>query len=136
MVDFELAKWLQLKGFDEPCKMVWDNWNHLEEWEDGDFHKNSTKNGSVYYSAPEQHQVVEWLLKTHSLWIYTYPVAPFIVDDENYPKIVWVLKICSLNQVNFEKFIDADNGLAINHHHSPQEAYSAAFDYIKNNNLI
>jgi hypothetical protein len=32
-----------------------------------------------------------------------------------------------------EKFINTDNGLAINHHHSPTEAYSAAIEYTLKN---
>lgn len=80
--------------------------------------------------APEQHQVIEWLLDTHGIWVYSYPVSPFNLDGDDYPKVVWVSKVVSLKQVNFEKFVNSDNGLAINHHHSPQEAISAAIDYI------
>lgn len=80
--------------------------------------------------------ILEWLRVNHSIWIYTYPVAPHIIDNENYPKIVWVSKICSLNQLNFEKFIDANNGLAVNHHLSSQDAYCSAIDYVLVNNLI
>ena len=135
-VTFQQAKWLKEKEFNTKVISFFDN-DKLSEPKDrkvdgftiyNPINWNTVK--PHYYSRPEQHQVVEWLLVNHGIWVYTYPIAPFVTDGEDYPKIVWVSKICSLNQVNFEKFIDADNGLAINHHSSPQEAYSAAFDYI------
>jgi hypothetical protein len=78
--------------------------------------------------------IVEWLRVNHDIWVYSYPIHPFNSDeDTSYPKTVWISKIISTNYKFEEKFIDADNGLAINHHKSPQEAYSAAFDYVLNN---
>jgi len=149
-VSFEQAKWLKEIGFNEKCSHYYiDNFQNFKH--DGTLYKcglpdkNENKNLFQFVTrknqphlcnTPEQWQVVEWLRVNHGIWVYTYPVAPFVADDEDYPKIVWVSKICSLSQVNFEKFIDADNGLAVNHHRSPQEAYSAAFDYIRLNNLI
>jgi len=135
-VDFNTAKLLKEKGFKYYCPISY--WNQELTYntpgyplENGETSQENYYDFERYY-APEQHIVVEWLRINYGIWIYTYPVAPFIVDDEDYPKIVWVSKICSLNQVNFEKFIDADNGLAVNHH-SPEKAYNAAFDYILNN---
>jgi hypothetical protein len=125
-VSFEQAWKLKDKGLNFWCKYRYTDFNGRIQLEE-----NASE---IFPYAPEQHQVVEWLITNHGIWIYTYPVAPFVIDGEDYPKIVWVSKICSLNQVNFEKFIDADNGLAVNHHRSPQEAYSAAFDYILQNN--
>lgn len=74
-----------------------------------------------------------WLYEKHGIWIYSYPAQPLVLDNEEYPKIVWVVKCLSMNQVMFEKFIDADNGLAINHHISPTEAYEAAITYCLEN---
>jgi len=83
------------------------------------------------FTAPEQWQVIEWLRINHSVWVYSYPIHPFNSDEDNdYPKTVWISKIISTNYKFEESFINSDNELAINHHHSPQEAYSAAFDYI------
>jgi hypothetical protein len=116
-----------------------ENWN--DKWltkKSGDrcFGCSEDKGYFETFSAPEQHVVVEWLRVNHGIWVYSYPVTPFLTDDEDYPKVVWVSIICSLNQVNFEKFINSNNGLAVNHYYFPQEAYSSAFDYILNNNLI
>jgi hypothetical protein len=69
-----------------------------------------------YTSAPEQWQVVEWLRVNHGIWIYVvgggnnryYPMY----QDKNQYKLA----------LDLDKFYD-----------TPQEAYSAAFDYILNN---
>jgi hypothetical protein len=131
-VTFEQGKLLKKKEFKlEKCKEYFTDGTYSESNDPKGVFMEAVKHNKVISCLmPEQHQVVEWLRVNHGIWIYTYPVAPFVIDGEDYPKIVWVSKICSLNQVNFEKFIDADNGLAVNHHRSPQEAYSAAFDYI------
>jgi len=110
------SKLLKEKGFNEPCKMVWDNWNNLEEWYGSLLHRNSDKNASVYYSAPEQWQVVEWLRIKHGIWIeviMTYPNK-------------WEYNCLE---------IESNKQLAEIHSQlsSPQEAYSAAFDYILTN---
>jgi hypothetical protein len=75
--------------------------------------------------------LIEWLRVNHGIWIYTYSVAPYISEDEDYPKIVWVSKIQKFKE--FDIFVNTDNELAINHFNTPQEAYSAAFDYVLNN---
>jgi hypothetical protein len=67
------------------------------------------------FLAPEQHQVVDWLLGKHGIWIY----SDFLGS--------WKYVIVKL-QDNSRRTVE--------HFNSPQEAYSAAFDYIKNNNLI
>ncbi len=131
-VDFNTAKLLKEKGFDEITDTIF-MINHSTEvvFENINGLKHSDGN-NPFISRPEQWEVIEWLRVNHGIWIYTYPVVPF-ADDLEYPKIVWVSKICSLKQVNFEKFIDADNGLAINHHYGPEEAYSVAIDYVLTN---
>lgn len=83
-------------------------------------------------SAPEQHQVVEWLRVNHGINVlpienYTYP---------NEIKNRWKYQIINKQEkdrdiFNKKFFIEVDYEFQ-----SPQEAYSAAFDYILNNNLI
>jgi hypothetical protein len=82
------------------------------------YNKNGTFNYSKNWSisAPEQWQVVEWLRVNHGIWIWV----------ENYP-----------NEDNFTPQIPKANlSKILGYYKSPQEAYSAAFDYIKDNNLI
>jgi hypothetical protein len=125
-VTFEQAKWLKEKGFNVPTLTYWSKRDGLIENEIT--LKNHNERGEWSTSRPEQWQVCEWLRVNHGIWVYTYSVAPYIADDEDYPKIVWVSKVQKFKE--FDIFIDTDNDLAVNHHHSPQEAYSAAFDYI------
>lgn len=126
-VDFNTAKWLKEKRFDESCNMVWDDWNNLEDWVDEGLgtHRNSNKNASIYYSAPEQWLVVEWLRVNHGIhvtyeWDYSYS------SEREY----YFYKIKFKGNDGFIKLITGESVS------SPQEAYSTSFDYIKENNLI
>ena len=134
-VTFEQAKWLKEKGFDERCNQYYSQAlfeGKNEDWEGvfpkftvfehSEFHFNSWPNSNDLWfkcSAPEQHQVVEWLRVNHGIWVYVvgggnnryYPMY----QDKNQYKLA----------LDLDKFYD-----------TPQEAYSAAFDYILINNLI
>jgi hypothetical protein len=81
-----------------------------------------------YTSAPEQWQVVEWLRVNHGIWIN--------IEPEEYGQYYYVkLNVCSQ-----ELWEDLDKRHEVitahrkfnNEHKTPQEAYSAAFDYILN----
>ncbi len=121
-ISFEQAKWLKEKGFDVHCTNAYAEERLINKSTGGDrftgvyrfvtlskFHKR-------YYHAPEQWQVVEWLRVNHGIHVQylihgsnkTY--APFFMELKEQPIQAWF--------------------------NSPQEAYSAAFDYIKENNLI
>ena len=79
---------------------------------------------SILYPAPEQWQVVEFLRVNHNIFIQV--VAEVYADGINY---LW-------NTINLAKDESTpwhgDNG----EYNTPQEAYSTAFDYILQNNLI
>jgi hypothetical protein len=126
-VTFEQAKWLKEKGFDVNCMNAYAEERLIDKKTGGDkftgiyrlvtksrFHKR-------YYSAPEQWQVIEWLRVNHGIWIYsswgTY-----------YDKTVWYYYISTTGKKSSN---NNDSRFK-----SPQEAISAAFDYILNNNLI
>jgi hypothetical protein len=151
--DFETSKLLKEKGFNVPVNHWYeyaltskkdpeDGYGGSHGWKKGELNlqsgyfrnnsENDTTNKSWYLcAAPELTTVTEWLRLKKGLWIYTYPVEPIVLEDEpDYPTIVWVSKVVSLNQLRFEKFIDADNGLAINHHKSPQDAITAGINYL------
>ena len=70
-------------------------------------------------NPPEQWQVVEWLRLTHGIWV-------FVGADAFNKKKFWgsVLNLTT------------DKNKQTRFCSTPQEAYSAAFDYIKDNNLI
>ena len=122
-VTFEQAKWLQEKGFDvdtETCfhALLGHDIDTFMKWD----------NGRGYLVRPEHWQVVEWLRINHNLWVNTQYMGAdlkwnYSIDDLTTTGSEWL----SYGQDINERHIIF---------HSPQEAYSAAFDSIKNNNLI
>lgn len=130
-VDFNTAKWLKEKGFDEACTQFYREDEKLEFTEYYDLaaknsvfdSKDSWFSGREEFNpiavAPEQHVVIEWLRVNHGIWIGVFN------DDINY---FWMGIILSTK----ERLRDG-NAREFN---SPQEAYSAAFDYIKEEELI
>ncbi len=117
-VTFEQAKWLKEKGFDIYCNECF----YKGEESETNYHITEEFKDICY--RPEQHQVVEWLRVNHGIWISCYPTSnPLKCQFRIYKNDNGVM-----GQV-----YDDYMGKEFN---SPQEAYSAAFDYIKDNNLI
>ena len=128
---FEQAKMLKEKGFDGECARFYtkSNCNLYGIDEHGRYYpiKNKSKElwivGNVavlniknLILAPEQWQVVEWLRINHGIWIYLIPAE----DNKNvYKPFFRGEKIKDFHLTEF--------------FNSPQEAYSAAFNYILNN---
>jgi hypothetical protein len=117
----EQSKWLKEKEFDLPTYAYYSGLNFYT----GEYKNHSqTTIGDTpmhkmligYTSAPEQWQVVEWLRVNHGIWV------SIRVSNNKFNLLVTNLS----GDILF-------NDSAFN---TPQEAYSAAFDYIKNNNLI
>lgn len=130
-VDFATAKWLKEKGFDVPCKQrFWVGFENEEHFQ-GDCISNNWNDyddsSTVYYSVPEQHQVIEWLRINHGIWIQ--------VNISRYG-----IFYCNILQNQLTKNINLPMSYEmvcqLNDFNTPQEAYSAAFDYIRLNNLI
>jgi hypothetical protein len=112
-VSFEQSKLLKEKGFDVIT-------NKLYHYNGSDFITLITKNSENFgFSAPEQWQVVEWLRVNHGIWI------SINLFNKKYKYLI--------NQIDDTWNFDIEKGDKFN---SPQEAYSAAFNYILNNNLI
>ncbi len=131
-ISFEQAKWLKEKGFDVHCTNAYAEERLINKSTGGDrftgvyrfvtlskFHKR-------YYHAPEQWQVVEWLRINHGIWVYVKRGCK-IINNEAFDKFQPIIEF--IPQVKF----DITNIPVFD---LPQEAYSAAFDYIKENNLI
>jgi hypothetical protein len=103
-VTFEQEKWLNSIGFDVELR--------------------ETKYG---HEMPEQHQVVDWLLEKHGIFVEVF------ADDTEESHNDWIyLYNITMTRKKGESRIWIDGP----DKDSPKEAYSAAFDYIKNNNLI
>jgi 16S rRNA C967 or C1407 C5-methylase (RsmB/RsmF family) len=133
-VTFEQSKWLKKKGFDEECTRFYvksnsklfgiDEHNRYypivnkpkELWIVGN---TVTLNAKNVLLAPEQWQVVEWVFQKYNIWVSVQPNEPFTDDD-------WCMKIFKNNKL----------AISLEGYDSPQEAYSAAFDYILTNNLM
>jgi hypothetical protein len=105
-VTFEQAKLLQEKGFDVVEYLKIDDENPLN--------LNSNYNPREYqpwYLDLPQHEVAEWLLEKHRIWInvgYSGDETVYMMTTNIKGDVLW-------NEKGFN---------------TPQEAYSAAFDYI------
>jgi hypothetical protein len=120
---FEQAKWLKKKGFDV---LTWYCYlkDRTVQFSSGDENDVDLYNHNLWdnYSMPEQHQVVEWLRVNHGIHIE-------ILLEENKPWNKFYYRIMKIGQY----FSLSHDGI---YSETPQEAYSAAFDYIKDNDLI
>jgi len=121
-VTYNQAVWLKEKGFNEPCRQrIWEGFEKEPHFESdcvsanyNDYDDSST----TYYSAPEQWLVIEWLRVNHGIWINVT-----IGQETKWEYIIGDIPTCGV--LHYSSMFD-----------SPQEAYSAAFDYIISNNLI
>lgn len=120
----EQAKWLKEKEFDLPTYAYYSGLNFYT----GEYKNHSqTTIGDTpmhkmligYTSAPEQWQVIEWLRVNHGIHIE-------ILLEENKPWNKFYYRIMKIGQY----FSLSHDGI---YSETPQEAYSAAFDYILNN---
>jgi hypothetical protein len=129
-VSFEQAKWLKEIDFNEECKTVFyvpDNSATCVV----DFVEDETI-GGYYIKRPEQWQVVEWLRVNHNIDLQdicnygrlckTYRMGIIFINNKNEVDMVFLRPIDTI--FDFIEF------------NSPQETYSAAFDYIRENKLI
>jgi hypothetical protein len=113
-VTFEQAKLLADKNFNELCNQ---GYNKSEEYLGNLVVNFPNKNSEdIVISAPEQWQVLEWLRLNHGIWI--------MVCFAN--KTQWFFDILNYGYSGHKKSIYRSNYDYV----SPQEAYSAAFDYI------
>ena len=107
---FEQSKSIKEKEWQQRTKMVW--LDSLGKQYLREVHLSLELNNAEY-DAPEQWQIVEWLRVNHGIWIgitlYIIPYGTFY----------------SANVQNNDNKHTSFSG-----HSNPQEAYSAAFDYI------
>lgn len=132
---FEQAKKLKEKGFDEYCVMKYFlrkpsgygsiNYNKETPYNitgyDGILLNEKYIDNNVFIYAPEQWEVVEWLRVNHGIWV----IADHSIHPDGY---YWMIKNLKTN-----KIIHSETNAFQPNFKSPQEAYSAAFDYVLNN---
>jgi hypothetical protein len=107
----------------ELLQLLYDKGMRYREWTDGAFTFNSLaekrfNDGDVSYlkDAITYQIVIEWLRINHGIWISVQPNEPFTDND-------WCNKI----------YTDLKLQFAFEGYSKPQEAYSAAFDYVIRN---
>ena len=132
-VTFEQAEKLKEKRFDVKVNTFFDllSGNQIDNAPLGNY--NLTKQS---ISIPEQWQVIEWLRVNHEIEVYalryTFSKGEFV--GKKYMFVVEKYKKNfnpDLDEYHFEEEpLESSRELNYN---SPQEAYSAAFDYILNN---
>jgi hypothetical protein len=134
-VDFSTAKLLKEKGFEIDDTTFMSFYRNGKENNIGfdtgslpDSYSEEFFNPHIDLLKPEQHQVVEWLTLNHGIWVsidWMSRVKPY--ESGYYCHLRGITK--KLNQDNFIVINDTLNpGYEV--FNSPQEAYSAAFDYI------
>jgi hypothetical protein len=158
-ITFEQAKWLKEKGFgkwtgdikttdychakyfhNKPSGYGLINWKETDILHISGYDNwvNEYPYCDIWTYAPEQWQVVDWLLINHGIWVQvTIDVINFGIKNTINQK--FKTEVISQNRnVKFKslssRVISKNSILAP--YDSPQEAYSAAFDYILTNNLI
>ena len=122
-VTWEQAKLFKEKGSNIKVKTFFDLLSNTQINDAPLGNYNLTKQS---VSIPEQWQVVEWLRINYGIWISIQ-----IGHDENK---VWYNVYLEKIELTYE-FEPINNDFDIGGD-TPQEAYSAAFDYILNKNLI
>jgi hypothetical protein len=70
-------------------------------------------------TAPIFSQAFRWLLENYGLYPLLYIIKPFNDPEEKYPEEVWIGQVC---QSDKKQFVNTDNGLAINHFETREEA--------------
>jgi hypothetical protein len=127
-VSFEQAKWLKEIGFDEVTNTIFMT-NHITEviFENINGLKHSDGN-NPFISRPEQWEIIEWLRVNHGIWVEIHHIKTFGIN--RFHIIIW-----KYGEGDYHT-IHCDNNVGYEVYDTPQEAYSAAFDYILNNNLI
>jgi hypothetical protein len=121
-ITFEQAKWLKEKGFKIGSNRGYLPNGELSYSQYASLCYNDEEDYPTRYSAPEQWQVVEWLRVNHGIWVWVRPYKDHAADNNDPIQ----------HQMNVYK-----NGVTVSKEfNSHEEAYSAAFDYIKDNNLI
>lgn len=139
-VTFEQAKWLNEKGFD--YHKLFEDFSdyYFDRKVQGRIHISDFSKGedpdNNWIPVPEQHQVVEWIRINYNIW-----VSVFTNKAENWSTI-WSFRLDWIYPEDHPDLEDIEPkqykipNYINNKFNLPKDAYSAAFDYIQNNNLI
>jgi len=142
-VTFEQAKFLKEKGFDVPCQQLYVAGKYRINYEkEGELFNNGMPSLQIpndWCLAPEQWMVVEWLRVKHGIWIQPFIQFENAIEDEceetlEYGYGIYDFKEMRKMRQNVFPYIHTDD---VDNHvfgfNTPEEAYSASFDYILTN---
>lgn len=133
-ITFEQAKWIKEKGYEIDTDEVLfyiDEVNNIKE--------HQLKNRDIVYTSPHHSmkeneyrtyhhwEFIDWLLEKHGIFIEVFAND----TEENHNDWIYWYNI-TMTRKKGEPRIWIDGSPK----DSPKEAYSVAFDYIKDNNLI
>jgi hypothetical protein len=121
-ITFEQAKLLANKGYPQKeCGQGYtldgqDSFDYTIDW----LNKKAI-------AKPEQHVVVEWLRINHGIWVQ----GPFPINNGKWEWVIFLLNEPLENTDGYKNIMSLHTKQR--QFNSPQEAYSAAFDYVLNN---
>lgn len=127
-VTFEQAKGFKEKGLVAKCKRYWVKYSNSKYKEMSDIQLEDLDReigigGNLIIPKYEQWQTIEWLRREKGIWIHSAP------ENNEEDVVKWAFTIQQIDtEVRFVRRVGEFN--------LPQEAYSAAFDCILQNNLI
>lgn len=154
-VNFEIAKLLKEKGFDEFCSHAYKefespvlyihqdkkyNNSFKKEWQNI-VRKNSTMDNALIkrYSAPTISEVVMWLYEKHGIWVFILPQdrssVDFRVKTSIFPSLPLFIMIVKYEQdLSMIEVLNSSNSNSKMYLHfdEPTEAYESAIKYILN----
>jgi len=121
-VNAKQAESLKDKDFNEITEKYWEkiNQSDLEYQINTDYiaYRWNSMNSKTVFSAPEHWQVVKWLRVNHGIWI----------------NVTWDIESASMECIKWNSTIDKIGSLKdcnyLYGYNSPQEATSAAIDYV------
>jgi hypothetical protein len=113
-IDFDREKWLKEMGFDKWLDTYSEKNHMLSGWLENDLYIDEVELPIELINS----LIVEWLRVNHGIWVFV---------DKEVGSTYWKFSI-RLLQLKGHKY-----GGFGGEFNSPQEAYSAAFDYIKDN---
>jgi len=121
-VNFELAKLLKEKGFDEDCNFYYSESFEIESFEyyhiDRKYSDYTGYPDDVLYFAPTIAEVVMWLYEKHGIWIYPRQSSARL----GFRCFIQRLRILGETDIQNDEVYE-----------SPTEAYEAAILYTLNN---
>jgi hypothetical protein len=111
IIEFETAKLLKEKGFDEPCRWYYDGWAK-KYVECLPLTAINELNGDIY--IPTIAEVIDWMYEKHGIWLNVYEYKDHAADvNDDY--------VYRSNHTNLLEF------------KTPTEAYEKAIEYVLTN---